>query len=130
MDTNKKWDILFIEDKESFFELNTDMFTKLFNKVDRAQGRDETLKLFDLYSYDMVVADLTVKPEELAFLKQLQDIKSEQSIFALVAPVDTDKLYGIADLGINAFELTPEQFELAMEEISKFDPYAVVEEDN
>jgi len=41
---------------------------------------------------------------------------------ALVSPDDTDKLYGIADPGIHAFELTPEYFNLVPEQIAAFDP--------
>ena len=65
-----------------------------------------------------------MEPEEIAFLKQIKDKKSKQTIFALVSPKDTDKLYGIADLGINAFELTPDYFGQALEQIAKFDPYS------
>jgi len=124
MTTDQKWKMLFIKDESSTFDSDTNAFDKLFAKVDKVSGREEALKLFDTNQYDIVLSDLSVEPEEVAFLKQIQDKKTEQTIFALVSPKDTDKLYGIADLGINAFELTPDYFDQALEQIAKFDPYA------
>ena len=121
---DQKWNLLFIKDESSMFDSDAKVFDKLFMKVDKITGREEALKLFEDNQYDIVLSDLSVQPEEVAFLKQLKDIKPEQMIFALVSPKDTDKLYGIADLGINAFELTPDYFDQALEQISLFDPYA------
>ena len=123
MAADKKWNMLFIKDERSKFDSDTEVLDQLFNTVDKACDREEALKFFDANSYDIVLSDLSIDPEEVAFLKQLKDKKSEQTIFALVSPKDTDKLYGIADLGIHAFELTPEYFVPALEQIAQFDPY-------
>lgn len=123
MNTDKKWDLLFIEDDRSMFDAGTKMFDQLFNKVDKALGKEEALTLFDANQYDIVIGDISVDPEDAGLLKQIIDKKPEQAIFALVSPKDTDKLFGIADLGINAFELTPEQFDQALEQIAMFNPY-------
>jgi len=123
VNTDKKWNVLFIKDDKSMFNSDSKMFNELFNRVDKVLGREEALNLFENNKYDIVIGDISVKPEEVAFMKQMIDMKPEQTIFALVAPKDTDKLYGIADLGINAFELTPEQFDQALEQIAIFDPY-------
>lgn len=119
----RKWNILFIKDDQSMFEISSRRFDELFETTGFVQGREETLSAFDANEYDIVIGDLSVDPKELGLLKQLQDKKPNQCIFALVAPKDTDKLYGIADLGINAFELTPEQFDQALEALAQFDPY-------
>jgi response regulator RpfG family c-di-GMP phosphodiesterase len=124
MTAEQKWNLLFIQDERSMFDANTNAFETYFNRVDKASNREEALKLFNENQYDVVLSDLSVEPEGLAFLKQIKDIKSEQCIFALVSPKDTDKLYGIADMGINAFELTPDYFDQALEQIALFDPYA------
>ncbi len=121
--TANKWNILFIKDDQSMFDTSSKLFDKLFDRADFVQGREETLKLFDANDYDIVIGDLSVEPKELGLLKQLQDKKPQQCIFTLVAPKDTDKLYGIADLGINAFELTPDQFDQALEALAQFNPY-------
>lgn len=123
MSTDKKWNVLFIEDDRSMFDSGTKMFNQLFNKVDKVLGKEDALKLFDSNQYDIVLGDISVEPESVGLLKQIKDMKPEQAIFALVSPKDTDKLFGIADLGINAFELTPEQFDQALEQIAMFDPY-------
>lgn len=123
MKIDKKWDVLLIEDDRSMFDLGTQTLNILFNKVDLVSSKEEALKLFDVNQYDIVIGDLSVKPESVALLKQIKDKKTEQTIFALVSPKDTDKLFGIADLGINAFELTPAQFEQALETIAEFNPY-------
>jgi len=123
MSTDKKWNLLFIEDDRSMFDSGTKMFNQLFNKVDKVLGKEEALKLFDSNQYDIVLGDISVEPEGVGLLKQIKDMKAEQAIFALVSPKDTDKLFGIADLGINAFELSPLQFDQALEQIAMFDPY-------
>ncbi|WP_373032279.1 response regulator [Sulfurovum sp.] len=123
MSTDKKWNLLFIEDDRSMFDSGTEMFNQLFNKVDKVLGKEEALKLFDSNQYDIVLGDISVEPEGVGLLKQIKDTKPKQAIFALVSPKDTDKLFGIADLGINAFELSPLQFDQALEQIAMFDPY-------
>ncbi|EIF52050.1 response regulator [Sulfurovum sp. AR] len=122
MNRDKKRNLLFIQDERSEFDAETKMFNALFNRVDKVSGKEEALKLFDANDYDIVLCDLSVEPEGAGLLKQMKDMKTEQTIFALVSPKDTDKLYGIADLGINAFELTPEYFDQALEQIAIFDP--------
>lgn len=126
MNTDKKWNLLFIQDDRSMFDVDTKAFDQMFNKVDKVLGKEEALRLFDANQYDIVLGDLSVEPEGVGLLKQIMDTKPKQSIFALVSPKDTDKLFGIADLGINAFELTPEQFDQALEQIAAFDPYAEI----
>ena len=122
MNHNRKKDVLFIKDEASMFNAETQMFDQLFHKVDKVNTKEEALEFFDKNEYDFVIGDLSVKPEGVAFLKQIKDIKSEQIIFAMVSPKDTDKLFSIADLGINAFELIPEQFDQALESIAEFEP--------
>lgn len=124
MQKDQKWNMLFIEDERSMFDASTKVLDQLFMKVDKVCSREEALKLYEHNQYDIVLSDLSAAPEEVAFLKQIKDIKPEQTIFALVSPKDTDKLYSIADLGINAFELTPDYFDQALEQIALFDPYA------
>ncbi len=122
MNRDKKRNLLFIQDERSEFDAETKIFNTLFNRVDKALGKEEALRLFNANDYDIVLSDLSVEPEGAGLLKQMKDLKSEQIIFALVSPKDTDKLYGIADLGVNAFELTPEYFDQALEQIALFDP--------
>ena len=47
MNTNKKWNLLFIGDDKSMFDSDTKMFNQLFNKVDKVLGKEEALKLSD-----------------------------------------------------------------------------------
>ena len=122
MNTDKKWNLLFIQDDRSMFDSGTKKFNELFNSVDKVLAKDEALTLFNANQYDIVLGDISVEPEDIGLLKQIKDMKPEQTIFALVSPKDTDKLFGIADLGINAFELTPEYFDQALEQIAIFDP--------
>ncbi|CAA6811969.1 MAG: Unknown protein [uncultured Sulfurovum sp.] len=124
MHINKKWNILFIKEENSKFTLDTETLDRLFNQVDVAQGKGSVLKYFNANVYDIIISDLSIEPRGAGFLKQLKDQKPDQTIFAMVSPKDTDKLYGIADLGINAFELTPAQFTQALETIAEFNPYA------
>jgi len=121
MNDNKQLDVLFIKDEKSKFDSETKMFEKLFRRVDISVGRENSLRKFDNNLYDMVICDLSENPEEIAFMKQLKDKKPKQTIFVFVDERDTPKVYGFADLGMNAFILSPDQFDAALEEISKFD---------
>lgn len=124
MATEKKWKILFMKDASSQFDISNQAFNTLFKHVDFVAEQEEMLHFFDTNSYDIVIGDLSIDPKKIGLLKQLQDKKAKQCIFAFVDPRDTDKLYGIADLGINAFELTADQLTQALETIATFDPYA------
>jgi DNA-binding NtrC family response regulator len=125
MDIDNKWNILFIAKDKSLFDSNTQALNQFFNKVDKTSDTKETLKLLDSNQYDIIISDISVEAMDgIIFLKEIKEKKPHQSIFALVSHKDTDKLYLIADLGINAFELTPMDFDLALEEIARFDPYA------
>lgn len=125
MSTNRKWNILFITEANSMMDSNTPMFQQAFKRVDKALDSQEALAYIDNNQYDMIISDISVEVMEgIIFLKEIKEKKPQQSIFALVSPKDTDKLYLIADLGINAFELTPMDFDLALEQIGKFNPYA------
>ena len=117
----KAWKVLFIKDSRSSFDLSSISFDRFFSSTD-VVDEDKALELFESSQYDIVVSDLSFEPERLGFMKRLRDIKTNQEMFALVSPEDTAKLYGIADLGINAFELIPEQLEQALEVIAHFDP--------
>lgn len=122
MTTINKYNVLFIQDNNSLLNLKSELFNQLFNKVDFTLEKEEALELFHTNKYDIIIGDITVEPKGVGLLKQIRDQKAEQIIFALVSPKDSEKLYKIADLNIHAFELIPEYFNLALEEISKFDP--------
>lgn len=122
MTTINKYNVLFIQDNNSLLNLKSELFNQLFNKVDFTLEKEEALELFHTNKYDIIIGDITVEPKGVGLLKQIRDQKTEQIIFALVSPKDSEKLYKIADLNIHAFELIPEYFDLALEEISKFDP--------
>lgn len=116
----KKRKLLFITDSRSAFDANSEKLTSLFEKADVALSNPKAMKYAYDQAYDVIVGDLTVSLETLTLLKQIKDMKKETLFFALVSPKDADKLYRIADLGIHAFELLPEQFDLALEAIAKF----------
>lgn len=122
MTTINKYNVLFIQDNNSLLNLKSELFNQVFSKVDFTLEKEEALELFHKNKYDIIIGDITVEPKGVGLLKQIRDQKTEQIIFALVSPKDSEKLYKIADLNIHAFELIPEYFDLALEEISKFDP--------
>lgn len=120
MSTDKKYNVLFIADEKSMFDKETQAFNQLFHKVDKTLGREESLKYFDKNQYDIVICDLSVDPKEIAFMQQLKHIKPQQTIFVLVDEKDTDKVYGFADLRVNPFILSPDQFDEALAEMARF----------
>lgn len=118
----KKYSLLFILDEDSKFDSNTQILEKCFKEVIKVKSNTEAADLLENNSYDVILSDLSVEAEKAGLLKKIIDEDKTQITFALVDPKDTKKLYGLADLGINAFELTPEQFDQALEVIATFDP--------
>lgn len=122
----KKRNILFIMENTSTFDSNSLAFDNFFDKTDKALDNKHALALIDENDYDIIINDVSVEPiEGLILLKQIKEKKPDQILFALVTEQHSDKLYMIADLGVNAFELDAEHFDLALEEIGKFDPTLV-----
>lgn len=120
MSTDKILSVLFIKDNGSLMNTDTERFGELFKSVDIAKNKEEAVKFCYKNKYDIIIGDLSIRPENLAVLKELKEMKKSTLMFAMLSPKDANKLYAIADLGINAFELIPEQFELALEEIARF----------
>ena len=119
---NKIYNILYINDERSSFNENSSKFEECFTHTIVVNSNEEALKQLEINTFDIILSDLSVEPEKAGILKKIIDENMKQIIFALVDPKDTKKLYGIADMGINAFELTPDQFDQALEMISQFDP--------
>ncbi|HFU74855.1 MAG TPA: hypothetical protein ENK66_01275 [Arcobacter sp.] len=113
--------MLFMIDTRSKFSTKAKNL-EIFSTVDFATNKDEVLELFEKNKYDIVLSDLSIEAEQAGVLKQLKDMDDNQIIFAILDPKDRVKLYGIADMGINAFELLPTQFNQALEMIAEFDP--------
>ncbi len=123
MSINEKWDILFIAENESMFDSNTPMFDQLFNKVDKVFDADEAVRLADNNNYDVIISDISVEfVDGIRLLKLINSRKAGQAIYALVTPKDSDRLFGISEQGIHAFELEPTQFDLALETIAGMNP--------
>lgn len=122
MNKAKQWNILYIRDERSEFNAFTPMFAMLFNKVERAGSKEKAMELFEKNRYDVIIADLSIEPERAGMLKEMEDKRPGQAIFAMVSPQDSEKLFGIADMGINAFELTPDQFDQALDTIANYNP--------
>jgi len=118
----KKWSVLFIKDEASQLIPKKELCDSLFDNFD-ITSQDEALDYLENENYDMIVSDLTIDASKIGFLKKIKDKKLSSALFAMVSPKDSNKLYSIADLGINAFELTPDQLDQALEALSNFDPY-------
>lgn len=123
MSSTDKWDILFIAENDSTFDANTPMFDQLFNKVDKVLDADEAVRLADNNNYDVIISDISVEfIDGIRLLKLINSRKAGQAIYALVTPKDSDRLFGISEQGIHAFELEPTQFDLALETIAGMNP--------
>jgi len=118
----KKYNLLFITDKRSKFDSNTLKLEECFTEVTKVQTNDKVLELLEKNTYGVILHDLSIEPQKAGILKKIIDENKEQIIFALMDPKDAKKLFGLADLGINAIELIPKQFDQALELIATFDP--------
>lgn len=121
---NKKWNILFIKDDKSVLDSGSQALKDLFEKADIAPDKHKALKLIFANDYDIMIHDMTTDPiYGTSFAKQIKQMKPEQVQVALVSASDEEKIGGLIDLGVNAFLLTPEQLDQALEAISQMDPY-------
>ncbi|HIC13276.1 MAG TPA: response regulator transcription factor [Sulfurimonas sp.] len=122
MDTNQKKNLLFIEDPKSAFKTNIALLEELFNKVDKVSYYDEALHLFDTNTYDIVLYDISMHPEKIRFIKQIQKKKSMQPIFTLLLDTAEDLAFNLSQLGVNVVVIEPSQFDEALENIATFNP--------
>lgn len=122
MSENTKRTLLFITQSGSSFDAKTPAFNSLFAQVNVMDFEEGSRIVEKASTYDIVIGDLSIDPEKVGVLKQIKDNQGNAIIFAMVDPKDTEKLFKIADMGINAFELLPEQFEMALQEIARYNP--------
>lgn len=83
---------------------------------------DKALHLFKNNSYDILIYDISMNPEKVKFIKQIQKIKSMQTIFVLLEEDSEDHAFGLSQLGVNVIILDPSQFDEALENIAAFNP--------
>lgn len=123
MSNDKKMDLVFIKDNESMFDLGTEMFKVLFDKVEIVTDTNQALKLIGKKPYQIVIQDVTVNPiDGITFMKQVKQFKPELIVAALVAPQDEDKIGGLIETGVHSFVLIPEQLDQALEVIAEMKP--------
>jgi len=96
MKNSKKWDLLFIQEENSELNSNTPAFDEHFNFVDKVLGKEEALMHLKVNKYDVIINDITQEAlDGINLIKVIREKMPDQSIFALVAGKDEDKLYGI-----------------------------------
>ena len=123
MSDNKKMDLVFIKDDTSLFDLDTEMFKVLFDKVEIVNDTNKALKFISKNPYHIVINDVSVHPiDGITFVKQIKQLKPELIVAALVAPEDEDKIGGLIETGVHSFVLIPEQLDQALEIIAQMKP--------
>ncbi|MDF1878566.1 response regulator transcription factor [Sulfurimonas sp. SAG-AH-194-C20] len=122
MNLTKKKNLLYIEDPKSPFNTSTELLKRIYANVDRVSYYDEALHLFDNKVYDIVLYDISMHPEKIKFIKQIQKIKSMQPIFTLLLDTAEDLAFGLSQLGVNVVVIHPNQFDEALENIAAFNP--------
>jgi len=123
MASDIKMDLLFIKDNKSMFDLSTNMFKELFDKVEIVSDTNKALKFISRNPFHIVISDVSVEPiDGITFIKQIKELKPELIVAALVASEDEDKIGGLIETGVHAFVLAPEQLDQALEVISQMKP--------
>jgi len=118
--SQKKKNILFIEEKDSLLDMSSPLFKTHFESVERVMGEQRALKLIHNKSYDLIVNDISVEVDEgVRFMKQIKEFRPAQQIVTLVALSDEEKIGDLMENGIHAFVLMPEQFDQALETIAQ-----------
>ncbi len=114
--------LLYVEDKKSPFNEDTALLEKQFLKVDKVSYYDEALHLLDKNEYDIVLYDISMHPEKIRFIKEIQKKKSMQPIFTLLLDTAEDLAFGLSQLGVNVVVINPSQFDEALQNIATFNP--------
>ena len=122
MDTVQKKDLLFVEDPKSSFNESEGVLEEFFNKVDKVSYYDEALHLLAKNEYDIVLYDISMHPEKIRFIKEIQKKKSMQPIFTLLLDTAEDLAFGLSQLGVNVVVINPSQFDEALQNIATFNP--------
>lgn len=122
MDTVEKKDLLFVEDPKSSFNASAGVLEEFFNKVDKVSYYDEALHLLDKNEYHIVLYDISMHPEKIRFIKEIQKKKSMQPIFTLLLDTAEDLAFGLSQLGVNVVVIHPNQFDEALQNIATFNP--------
>lgn len=116
----KKKSILFIEEKDSPFNMKSELFDTHFEHVECVMGEQKALKLIHSKEYDLVVNDISTEVVDgITFMKQIKEFRPKQEIVTLVLMQDEEKIGDLMEHGIHAFVLTPEQFDQALETIAQ-----------
>ncbi|MDF1877807.1 response regulator transcription factor [Sulfurimonas sp. SAG-AH-194-L11] len=122
MNVTKKKNLLYVEDPKSQFKTNIDLLKTLYANVDKVAYYDEALHLFDKNEYDIVLYDISMHPEKIRFIKQIQEKKSMQAIFTLLLDTAEDLAFGLSQLGVNVVVIDPSYFDEALKNIATFNP--------
>ncbi len=122
MNIDTKKNLLYVEDPKSQFNASATVFEEFFNKVDKVSYYDEALHLLGTNTYDIVLYDISMHPEKIRFIKQVQEKKSMQPIFTLLLDTAEDLAFGLSQLGVNVVVIHPSQFDEALENIATFNP--------
>ena len=123
MSNAKKMDLVFIKDDKSMFDLGTEMFKTLFDKVEIVRDTNKALKFISRNPYHIVISDISVDPiDRITFVKQIKQLKPELIVAALVAPKDEGKIGGLIETGVHSFVLDPKQLDQALEVIAQMKP--------
>ncbi len=120
-----QWSLLYIEDKSSRIDSDTPALHTHFKSVDKAGDHQSALKRIYINTYDFIVLDATINfRNHISFLKEIKQLKPDTEVIALAGLSDEDKVGHVIDDGINAFVLTADQFDQALEAIAQMDPHA------
>ncbi len=123
MNVTKKKNLLYVQDPKSAFNTSTDLLKTLYNNVDIVSYYDEALHLFNTNTYDIVLYDISMHPQKIKFIKQIQKIKSMQPIFTLLLDSAEDLAFGLSQLGVNVVVIDPSYFDEALENIATFNSH-------
>ena len=123
MSSDKKMNLLFIKDDQSMFDVGSDMFKVLFDKVEIVNDTNKALKFISKNPYHIVINDVSIHPiDGITFVKQIKELKPELIVAAFVAPQDEDKIGGLIETGVHSFVLEAEQLDQALEVIAQMKP--------
>jgi DNA-binding NtrC family response regulator len=117
--TAKNVKVLFIKDENSLFEINQAIFDQCFTHADIALDTPQGLKFSDETVYDIIINDVTMDlAKGTTLLKHMKQMQPKTALFAFVSPDDEENMGELLDMGVNAFVLTAEQLDPALQAIA------------
>lgn len=100
--------ILYVEDEVEVRELICSWLRRTFTHVVEAKDGEEALEYYKNESFDLVITDISMpKMDGVTMAKAIKKINPEQQIIVISGHKESDFLFDLLEIGIDAYLMKP-----------------------